>query len=200
MGCTTARERIESKMLTLKLKRVCVLEQKKKYFKDFEKITGKKLYRKEVPDYIPLNEKKRLKYKDFKIKNENLFNEEENDLENNENNPEYDNNNENNSEKDFEFESLNNNNDNNNKENNENKSINKINKRGDKNNNKIKTKDFKINIEEYESIDNSINLNKKKHILINNNNNINENNEKKFYFSNENLQFKDENLSENEYK
>ena len=167
MGCTTARERIESKMLTLKLQRVCILEQKKKYFQDFEKLTGKKINRKEVPDYIPFDEKKRLKIKSIKIINSD--NEEENYIEKNDNDSENYYNNENNSEKEFEFKSLNND------ANIENEVRNLIKKKEDKNKNKINNKD-KIDIEENESIDNIINLKRKKNELIENNNNINKKN------------------------
>jgi hypothetical protein len=61
MGCTTAKERIESRMLTLKLKRVTIKEKKQKYFDLYERLTGEKLQRNEVPNYIPPEEIQRLK-------------------------------------------------------------------------------------------------------------------------------------------
>ena len=61
MGCTTAKERIESRMLTLKMKRLTIKEKKQKYFDLYERLTGEKLQRKEVPNYIPPEEIQRLK-------------------------------------------------------------------------------------------------------------------------------------------
>ena len=61
MGCTTAKERIESRMLTLKMKRLGIKEEKQKYFDLYERLTGEKLQRKEVPNYIPPEEIQRLK-------------------------------------------------------------------------------------------------------------------------------------------
>ena len=61
MGCTTAKERIESRMLTLKLKRVTIKEKKQKYFDLYERLTGEKLQRNEAPNYIPPEEIQRLK-------------------------------------------------------------------------------------------------------------------------------------------
>ena len=61
MGCTTAKERIESRMLTLKMKRLGIKEEKQKYFDLYERLTGEKLQRNEVPNYIPPEEIQRLK-------------------------------------------------------------------------------------------------------------------------------------------
>lgn len=61
MGCTTAKERIESRMLTLKMKRLGIKEEKQKYFDLYERLTGQKLERNEVPNYIPPEEIQRLK-------------------------------------------------------------------------------------------------------------------------------------------
>ena len=47
MGYTTAKERIESRMLTLKMKRLAIKEEKQKYFDLYERLTGQKLQRNE---------------------------------------------------------------------------------------------------------------------------------------------------------
>ena len=52
MGCSSAREKIESKMLSLKLERVLIKQEKKKQIAQLEKMTGEKIKREKIPDYI----------------------------------------------------------------------------------------------------------------------------------------------------
>lgn len=52
MGCNSTREIIESKILTLKLKRIDIQEERQNKIKDLEKITGKKQNRKKIEDYV----------------------------------------------------------------------------------------------------------------------------------------------------
>lgn len=52
MGCESAKEKIESQMLALKLERVLIRQKKKKILKQYEDYYGTSLERKEIPDYI----------------------------------------------------------------------------------------------------------------------------------------------------
>ena len=52
MGCSSAREKIESNMLILKLKRVEINQEREEKIKELEKITGKPFIRKIIPDYL----------------------------------------------------------------------------------------------------------------------------------------------------
>ena len=52
MGCQSIEEKIESQMLSLKLERVLIRQEKKKIIKQYEDYYGASLDRKEVPDYI----------------------------------------------------------------------------------------------------------------------------------------------------
>ena len=56
MGTTSTREKIESKMLKLKLRRVEIKEERKERVKQLEKITGKEINRDPIPDYIDHSE------------------------------------------------------------------------------------------------------------------------------------------------
>ncbi len=62
MGCSSAREKIESKILSLKLERVLIKQEKKKQIAQLEKMTGQKIKREKVPDYIDPEELKRIKH------------------------------------------------------------------------------------------------------------------------------------------
>ena len=72
MGCTSQREKIESKMLVLKLQRV-VIKQKKK------KIIGGSLLHTPIPDYIDSGEIKRLRRMIFEKQTEGDNSKDEND-------------------------------------------------------------------------------------------------------------------------
>jgi hypothetical protein len=52
MGCASSREKIESRMLILKLKRIEIKQEREERIKALEKLTGKEIKRKSVPDYI----------------------------------------------------------------------------------------------------------------------------------------------------
>ena len=60
MGCESAKEKIESKMLYLKLERASIREERKNILKELEKITGFEWKRNEIPDYMNINEKIRI--------------------------------------------------------------------------------------------------------------------------------------------
>ncbi len=61
MGCISPKEKIEAKMFELKLQRCLIAEEKKKKLNEYEILTGKKLKRKKIHDYIATDELKRLK-------------------------------------------------------------------------------------------------------------------------------------------
>ena len=52
MGCASAREKIESKIMLLKLKKVDLIQEREDKIKEYQKMTGKILRRKPIPDYI----------------------------------------------------------------------------------------------------------------------------------------------------
>ena len=52
MGCSINKENIESEMLILQLKKAKIQEERKKMLQMYKDLTGEKLYRKKVPDYI----------------------------------------------------------------------------------------------------------------------------------------------------
>ena len=84
MGCTSQREKIESKMLVLKLQRVVIKQQKKKIRKQIEKIIGGSLKRVPIPDYIDPDEIKRLRRLHFQKQTEDDNSKDENDEDNKE--------------------------------------------------------------------------------------------------------------------
>ena len=52
MGCESAKEKIETQMMTLKLERADIMAEREDKLKELEKITGETVIRPEVPDYI----------------------------------------------------------------------------------------------------------------------------------------------------
>ncbi len=56
MGTTSTREKIESKMLKLKLRRIEIKQERIERVKQLEKITGKEIIRDPIPDYIDHSE------------------------------------------------------------------------------------------------------------------------------------------------
>lgn len=52
MGCESAKEKIETQMMTLKLERADIMAEREDKLKELEKITGETVIRSEVPDYI----------------------------------------------------------------------------------------------------------------------------------------------------
>ena len=56
MGASSAREKLESKMLKLKLRRVEIKQERMERVKQLEEITGKEIIREPIPDYIDHSE------------------------------------------------------------------------------------------------------------------------------------------------
>ena len=56
MGATSAREKIESNMLKLKLRRVEIKQERIERVKQLEKLTGKEIIREPIPDYVDHSE------------------------------------------------------------------------------------------------------------------------------------------------
>ena len=52
MGCTSANEDLETKLLMLKIKRVAIQQERNKKIKKLEKLTGEQVVRESIPDYI----------------------------------------------------------------------------------------------------------------------------------------------------
>jgi hypothetical protein len=52
MGCSSTREKLESRMLILKLKKIEIKKEREERIKDLERITGKPVKRDIIPDYI----------------------------------------------------------------------------------------------------------------------------------------------------
>ena len=56
MGASSTREKIESRMLKLKLRRVEIKQERMEHVKQLEKLTGKEIIREPIPDYIDHSE------------------------------------------------------------------------------------------------------------------------------------------------
>ena len=56
MGASSQRERIESKMLQLKLRRVEIKQERKERIKELEELVGEEVIREQIPDYIDHSE------------------------------------------------------------------------------------------------------------------------------------------------
>ena len=52
MGCGSTREKLENRMLELKLKKIEIKKEREERIKDLERITGKPVKRDIIPDYI----------------------------------------------------------------------------------------------------------------------------------------------------
>ncbi|MCQ2820280.1 MAG: hypothetical protein MJ252_23690 [archaeon] len=52
MGCGVSKESIEADMLILRLERVQIQEERDLIIQELEKLTGKKVIRAQVPDYL----------------------------------------------------------------------------------------------------------------------------------------------------
>lgn len=63
MGCATVKEKIESQMMILKLKRVDIIQEREAKLKELERLTGETMKRKPIPDYLirdlPPNKKRK---------------------------------------------------------------------------------------------------------------------------------------------
>ena len=51
MGCATAKEKLESQIMQIKLQRVDIRTEREDRIKQYEQMTGEKLNRKPIPDY-----------------------------------------------------------------------------------------------------------------------------------------------------
>ena len=58
MGTITAKEKIESKMLMLKLKKIQIRRERIERIKQLKALTGKEIIRETIPDYIDRDEDK----------------------------------------------------------------------------------------------------------------------------------------------
>ena len=56
MGTVSVREKIESKMLKLKLRRIEIKQERSERIQQLEKLTGKEVIREPIPDYIDHSE------------------------------------------------------------------------------------------------------------------------------------------------
>ena len=75
MGVSSAREKIESKMLKLKLRRVEIKQERMERIKQLEKLTGKEIIREPIPDYIDHSEDE-INIEDIENENEEIEEEE----------------------------------------------------------------------------------------------------------------------------
>jgi hypothetical protein len=69
MGCATMREKIESQIMILKIERAEIGKEREEKIKQYEEITGEKIYRKPIPDYLILSDNTKDTSKDNSIKN-----------------------------------------------------------------------------------------------------------------------------------
>ena len=75
MGVSSTREKIESKMLKLKLRRVEIKQERMERVKQLEKLTGKEITREPIPDYIDHSEDE-INIEDIENENEEIEEEE----------------------------------------------------------------------------------------------------------------------------
>lgn len=54
MGCSESQFELEAELLELKLKRQVIQDQKKQLAKEYTELTGTKLDREKVPDYVDI--------------------------------------------------------------------------------------------------------------------------------------------------
>ena len=52
MGCATAKEKLESQIMQIKLQRVDIRTEREDRIKQYQQLTGEKLERKQIPDYF----------------------------------------------------------------------------------------------------------------------------------------------------
>lgn len=60
MGCATVREKIESKMMMLKLEKEEIITEREERIKELQQLTGEVVKRKEIPDYLDKDALKHL--------------------------------------------------------------------------------------------------------------------------------------------
>ena len=71
MGASSTREKIESKMLKLKLRRVEIKQERIERVKQLEELTGKEIIREPIPDYVDHSEDE-INVEDIKEDNEEV--------------------------------------------------------------------------------------------------------------------------------
>ena len=57
MGCATAKEKLESQMMVLKIQRAEITKEREEKLKIYEEMTGERLNRKPIPDYYIVDQK-----------------------------------------------------------------------------------------------------------------------------------------------
>ena len=78
MGCATVKEKLESKIMMLKLERVDIRTEREERIKQLQELTGEKIERKPIPDYYiheedtnyEINKTKKYSRKSRRIKEE----------------------------------------------------------------------------------------------------------------------------------
>ena len=68
MGCATMKEKIESQIMLLKIERTEIGKEREEKIKQLEEMTGEKIYRKPIPDYLLLNDNTKDSSNDDSIK------------------------------------------------------------------------------------------------------------------------------------
>ena len=68
MGCATMKEKIESQIMLLKIERAEIGKEREEKIKQLEEMTGEKIYRKPIPDYLLLNDNTKDSSNDDSIK------------------------------------------------------------------------------------------------------------------------------------
>ena len=69
MGCASMKEKIESQIMVLKIERAQIAKEREEKIKQLEEMTGEKINRKPIPDYLILNDNTKDTSKDNSIKN-----------------------------------------------------------------------------------------------------------------------------------
>ena len=69
MGCATMKEKIESQIMILKIERAQIAKEREEKIRELEEMTGEKIYRKPIPDYLILSDNTKDTSKDNSIKN-----------------------------------------------------------------------------------------------------------------------------------
>ena len=68
MGCATMKEKNESQIMLLKIERAEIGKEREEKIKQLEEMTGEKIYRKPIPDYLLLNDNTKDSSNDDSIK------------------------------------------------------------------------------------------------------------------------------------
>ncbi|MCQ2819526.1 MAG: hypothetical protein MJ252_19865 [archaeon] len=68
MGCSTSKESIETEMLILRLTRTQIQEEREAIIKQLEELSGKKVIRAKIPDYLSHSYEEEPKEEEHKAK------------------------------------------------------------------------------------------------------------------------------------